>query len=137
MRYLLLLLLSGCMSQAKIDSIVATCPQYVQDNVGDIRYMPVSWGTVMLISGVTDKHTGEIWLTAWAGKHTVLHEIGHSVYFRTPHAAFDAEFRVNRGFVSFWSLNHPEAVAEAFYEGMKGGSNPRIDCAMNFFEKGE
>ncbi len=131
--FLITLYSSGCMSEAKIDSVLSTCPQYVRDNVGEIKYMPISWGTAMLMSGVTDKRTGEIWLAAWADEHTILHEAGHSVYFRTPHSDFDAEFRKKRGFVSVWSLNYDETVAEAFYGGMIGRSNPKIDCAMRFF----
>jgi hypothetical protein len=136
MKYLLLLVLlftSGCMSEAYISEQVARCPQFVRDNVGEIKYMPVSWGTVMGISGVTDKTTGEIWLTAWADKHTILHEIGHSVYFRVPNEEFTEEFRKQDGFVSIWSMGLYEEIAEAFYEGMQGRSNPKIDCAMEFF----
>ena len=121
------------MSESKIDRTIARCPKFVQDNVGDIKYLPISWGTAMLISGVTNKHSGEIWLTAWVNEHTLLHEIAHSVYFRTPHTRFDELFREKSGFVSIWGLSHTEAVAEAFIEGMKGRSNPKIDCAMKFF----
>jgi len=125
--------MSGCVSQTTIDEQVARCPQFVQNNVGEIKYMPASWGTAMLISGVTDKHTGEIWLTAWADKHTILHEIGHSVYFRVPNEEFTKEFRKQDGFVSIWSIGIYEEIAEAFYEGMQGRSNPKINCAMKFF----
>ena len=135
MRYLLLVLIfmSGCVSQTIIDEQVARCPQFVQNNVGEIKYMPLSWGTAMGISGVTDKHTGEIWLTAWADKHTILHEIGHSVYFRVPNEEFTKEFRKQDGFVSIWSIGIYEEIAEAFYEAMQGRSSPKINCAMKFF----
>ncbi len=130
---LTILVCSGCLSQSKIDRILATCPEFVQQNVGEIKYLPVSWGTVMLMSGVTDKYTGEIWLTAWANEHALLHEIAHSVYFRTNHEAFSEVFRSKRGFISIWALNHTEAVAEAFVEGVGGKTNPKINCAMDFF----
>jgi len=135
LRFLLLGLIffSGCMSQSTIDQQLALCPQYVQENVGDIKYMPISWGTLMFISGVTDKNTGEIWLTAWANKHALLHEIGHSVYFRVSNEEFTKEFKKKSGFVSIWSIGHYEEIAECFVEGMNGRSNPKIDLAMEFF----
>jgi len=130
---LILIFLSGCMSQKVIDEQLALCPQYVQDNVGVIIYKPNSWGTAMLISGATDIHTGEIWLTVWADKHALLHEIAHSVYFRVPNQTFTEEFCRQSGFVSIWSVGLQEEIAEAFVEGMKGRSNPKIDCAIDFF----
>ena len=132
--WLITLLISGCLSQSQITSTLSECPQNVQDNVGDIYYLPWSWGTVMLMSGVTDVNTGEIWLTAWADEDTVLHEAAHSVYIRTPHDEFLAEFKQKQGFVSIWSIGVQEEIAEAFVEGMKGRSNPKIDLAMQFFE---
>ncbi len=79
---LILCLLAGCLSEQKIQRVLDSCPDHVQKNVGEIKYKPVSWGTAMLMHGVTDKKTGEIWLTALANEHTLLHEIGHSVHFR-------------------------------------------------------
>lgn len=129
---LLLVFVSGCMSEAKIERIVATCPQYVQDNVGEIKYMPISWGTAMGFGGVTDKYTGEIWLTLWANEWMVLHEVAHSVHIRTPHRVFDRQFKEAKGFISLYALNHAEAVAEAFVEGMGGRTNEKIDLTMKF-----
>jgi len=135
MRYLLIILffVSGCISQADIDYQLSRCPQFVQDNVGTIEYRPVSIPSLLLMNGATHKPTGKILLFALADEHTILHEIGHSVYFKTPHARFDADFRARRGFISVWAIGHYEAIAEAFVEGMKGRSNPKIDCAMRFF----
>ncbi|KKK58195.1 hypothetical protein LCGC14_3046910, partial [marine sediment metagenome] len=56
--------LSGCMTDYQ--AVLDKCPKYAQDNVGKIHYFPISWGTLLGISGVTDKNTGEIWLTLWA-----------------------------------------------------------------------
>ena len=123
--------LAGCMPP--IEGVLQECPGYVQENVGEIRYMPVSWGTVMLMSGVTNKRTGEIWLTALADRHTLLHEVAHSVYFRVQHDEFDRQFRREKDWISIWAIGHNETVAEAFVEGMKGRRNPKIDCAMRFF----
>ena len=158
--------MQGCLSRAMIDEQLALCPEFVQNNVGEIKYMPISWGTAMGISGVTDKKTGEIWLTAWAGEHTLMHEIGHSVYFRAEDAEqFYSDFsqmskpKSQNNLVLFAvpmagylpykdfrnlysSTNIYEDMAECFVAGMRGekGSeafNKKVDRVMEFYIKGK
>lgn len=129
----LCLCVSGCISQQIISEELARCPQFVQNNVGDIEYRPISIPSLLLMSGATHKPTGRVLLFALANRHAIFHEIGHSIYFRVPHDEFDRDFRKARGFVSIWSIGHYEKVAEAFVEGMKGRRNGKIDCAMRFF----
>ena len=132
--FLTICLSQGCINQFDIDSQLARCPQFVRDEVGEISYKPLHPASFLLLSGATHKPTGRVLLFAMADKHTILHEIAHSVYFRTPHVDFKADFKASKGFISIFAIGHAEAVAEAFVEGMKGRSNPRIDCAMEFFE---
>jgi len=158
--------LPGCMTQQKIQDVLQSCSEYVQQNVGEIKYHPVSWGTVMGIGGVTDKKTGEIWLTAWADEHILLHEVAHSVYFRaenteqfyndfsqmsTPKSYNNlvlfavpmAGLLPSKDFRNLYaSISIYEDMAECFVAGMNGekGSetfNKKVDRVMEFYTKGK
>lgn len=124
---LLLLLLSGCMTQTRIDRALSKCPQLVQNRVGDFR--------VGLFSMAFGDGTATIGF--WDNEHGVWHEAGHiAYYFIPPPDEYIKEFKEAAGFISWYAQfnNIEEQFAEAFTEGMKGRSNPKIEMAMKFFD---
>lgn len=156
----------GCLSQAAIDEQLVLCPEFIQDNIGEIKYEPFSPFSLLLVNGLTSKSTGDIWLFALADKNTVLHEAAHSVYFRAKDTEqFYNDFsqmskpKLHNNLVLFavpmagWlpcknfrnlyaSTNIYEDMAECFVAGMKsekGGKlfNKKVDRVMEFYIKGK
>ena len=163
---LLIIFAQGCLSQAVIDEQLASYPQFMRDNIGKIKYEPFSPFSLLLISGMTSKSTGDIWLFALADKNTLLHEAAHSVYFKAkdtkqfyndfsqmstpiPHnnlvlfAVPMAGLLPCKDFRNLYaSTNIYEDMAECFVAGVNGetGSekfNKKVDRVLEFYIKGK
>lgn len=80
----LLLLLSGCMSHEIAQREIAQCPQYFQDNIGEIKIEPLSpWSIIFKGYVHVDEPNCPVHLLALANKDTVLEEAFHSFELRT------------------------------------------------------
>jgi hypothetical protein len=80
---ILLLFLSGCISQNTARQEISKCPKYFQDNIGEVKietFSPLSVIFKGYVSGT--EPNGSIHLYAFADKDTVLEESFHSFEHR-------------------------------------------------------
>lgn len=79
-----LLLLSGCMSHEMVHKELAQCPQYFQDNIGEIKIEPLSLLSIIFKGYVhVDEPNCPVHLLALGNKDTLLEESFHSFELRT------------------------------------------------------
>ncbi len=73
----------GCMSKQHADSIIADCPEYLAQNIGDVIVEPISPISIMAAGYVDEKEEGcPPHILLLGTRDTVLEEAFHSFEFR-------------------------------------------------------
>lgn len=83
MKYLslsiILMACTGCMNQARIDRALAELPPYMRENIGPVKYQPLSPLSLILAGQVIETDpTATIYLYALADEEVLKHEAFHS-----------------------------------------------------------
>lgn len=90
-KYLVILLLfvSGCLSREAIDQEISKLPIYMQENIGEVKYQPLSFNGISWLGRTTLDMEGTVYLYGLADKQVLRHELFHSFETRMKYTRFD------------------------------------------------